>query len=126
MTPDTVALPVGPAAPPPPPACAAALLPLPALALPEFFPPHPQIPAARTTAPSTIRLIVAFGDMARDGKCGKNQRVGSGLGFAARRMPHHAKDFATQCDRFLPDFEITNARSHGGKNGGHAERLWYL
>src|SRR5437763_16550822 len=58
MTPETVALPVGPAAPPPPPACAAALLPLPALALPEFFPPHPQIPAARTTAPSTIRLIV--------------------------------------------------------------------
>src|SRR5690242_11572542 len=59
MTPETVALPVGPAAPPPPepPACATALLPLPALA-PPLLPPHPHTPAARTTAPSIIRLIV--------------------------------------------------------------------
>src|SRR6476646_1530869 len=65
MTPDTVALPVGPAAPPPaaaPLACATALLPAPALALPELF-PQPQTPAARTTAPSIVRLIVPPGVM---------------------------------------------------------------
>ena len=69
---------------------------------------------------------VALGDVARDGKCGEDQRVGGGFGLAARHMAYDAKHFATQRDGFLPDFEITHTRCHDGKNGGHAERLRYL
>jgi hypothetical protein len=41
-------------------------------------------------------------------------------------MAYDAKHFATQRDGFLPDFEITHTRCHGGKDGGHAERVRYL
>lgn len=69
---------------------------------------------------------VALGDMARDSKRGEDKRVGGGFGLAAGHMAYDAKHFATQRDGFLPDFEITHTRCHGGKDGGHAERVRYL
>jgi len=56
---------------------------------------------------------IAFGNVAGDGKGGDDEGIGGGFGFAPSAVAHDAKDLAAEGNRFLPDFEISEAPSHG-------------
>ena len=56
---------------------------------------------------------IAFGDVAGDCKGGDDEGIGCRFGFAPSAVAHDAKYLATEGNRFLPDFEISEASSHG-------------
>lgn len=56
---------------------------------------------------------IAFGNVAGDCKGGDDEGIGGRLCFAASAVAHDAKDLAAEGNRFLPDFEIPEASSHG-------------
>jgi hypothetical protein len=58
---------------------------------------------------------VTLSNVTRYGECGEDDRVRRAFGFAPCTVPNDAEHLAPEGDGLLPDFEITDASSHGAK-----------
>jgi hypothetical protein len=58
---------------------------------------------------------IALSDMAGYGESGGDQGVGRRFRFTSRAVSDDAKQFAAECNRFLPDLEVPHASSHRRK-----------
>jgi hypothetical protein len=58
---------------------------------------------------------IALSDMAGYGESGGDQRVGCRFRFTSRAVSDDPKQFAAECNRFLPDLEVPHASSHRRK-----------
>ena len=60
-------------------------------------------------------LAVAVGDVSGDGEGGERDGVRDGFGLATCGLANGTDDIAREGDGFLPDFEVSDATSHGRK-----------